>query len=321
MTTSGTVDFNQNRDQLIRSALRKVGAIAAGEIPTAAVTQDAADQLNAMIKAWMSSGIHIWTQAEATLFVTAGQAQYLLGTGSPDHSAQVFTNTTTTVAKASGTTVFSVASTAGVSNGIAVGVTLDSGSIFWSTASSFTSTTITFASPSTDSVASGANVYIASPNIARPLRIPMARRWQVVNGLEIPMIRMSRFDYMSLPDKTTTGNFTQYFYDPRGGANVTGILYLWPVPNDTSSAVKFTWYRPIEDFDTAGNTPDFPQEWLMTCIWNLALQLAPEYGVAGETYAQIEKHAVLSLELAMGFDKEPESAYFGVDFTQMGYGL
>lgn len=321
MTTSGTVTFNQNRDQLIRSALRKVGAISAGEIPSAQVTQDAADQLNAMVKSWMASGIHIWTETEAILFVQVGQASYTLGSGSSSVSAQVYSDTTTTAAANAGDVLIPVVSTSGAVLAERIGVTLDSGDIFWSTIASFTTTSITLVDGVTDSVAAAANVYLTSPNIARPLRIPMARRWDIVSGLEIPLIQMARFDYLSLPNKTASGTFTQYFYDPRGGANNYGTIYIWPVPNNTSSALKFTWYRPIQDFNTPGNTPDFPQEWLNALSWNLAMQLAPEYGVSEITYSMLKEQSGLALELAMGFDREPESTYFGVDFTQMGYGL
>lgn len=80
MTTSGTATFARNRDQLIGSALRKVSAFESGETPDAASVQDASDALNAMIKHWQATGIHIWRMAEGSITPVVGQASYTLGT-------------------------------------------------------------------------------------------------------------------------------------------------------------------------------------------------------------------------------------------------
>jgi hypothetical protein len=43
MTTSGTTSFNYTQSQIIRRALRLVGAIASGETPDAQTVQDCSD--------------------------------------------------------------------------------------------------------------------------------------------------------------------------------------------------------------------------------------------------------------------------------------
>lgn len=80
MTTSGTATFSRNRDQLIASALRKISAFESGETPDSQSVSDAADALNAMIKHWQASGIHIWRMAEGTVTPVVGQVSYTLGT-------------------------------------------------------------------------------------------------------------------------------------------------------------------------------------------------------------------------------------------------
>lgn len=315
MTTSGSVAFNLNRDQIIRPALRKLGAISAGEIPDNQTVQDCAMQLNALVKAWMAIGIHLWTESEAVLFVEIGQPVYTLGPGSGDHSTEIYTQTELDADAALNATSIVVLSNTSVANGIDIGVTTDDGNIFWTTVASFSGTTITLTDALDDSASSGAAVYIASPNIDRPLRIPGARRWDEISNIETPLIPLSRQDYRNLPNKLQTGMVTQYFYDPRGGANVTGQLYLWPTPvNTTNNNIKFTYYRPLQTFDTAANTPDFPQEWLDTLIWNLAKKMAPEYDCPPQRYQMVIQEAAQSLDLVQGWDREPESIYFGVNF-------
>ena len=319
MTTSGTSTFNQTRDQIIRAALRKCGAIQAGETPGPQLTQDCADQLNSMVKFWTTSGIHIWTETEAILYTQVGQAQYPLGSGTPSQASTINSVTSLVGNIANGTLVIQVLSNFNVSNGIGIGVVLDSGAVFWTTVASFVGTSITLAAPTTDSSTSGNLVYVVSPNIVRPLRIPTARRWNTLSQIETPLIVMSKNDYDALPNKNLTGTVTQMYYNPQGGANNYGIMYLWPTPADIiNNNIKFMFYRPIQDFDNPGDTPDLPQEWINTLVWNLALHMAPEFGVSGEVYSMLKEFALATLEECRSWDKEPESVYFGVNFSRMG---
>lgn len=110
---------------------------------------------------------------------------------------------------------------------------------------------------------------------ARPLKIIHARR-KDAGGREIPMLRLAREDYFALPLKTTQGTPTQYYYDPQLG---TGKLYVWPAPDASAGTFEFTYIRTIEDFDETSHDPDYPVEWLDALTYNLALRLAPIYGV------------------------------------------
>lgn len=321
MTTSGTYTFNYNRDQIIRAALRKVGAISAGEIPGAQITLDASDQLNSMVKALVSSGIHIWTETEATLFLQPNQIYYNFGTGTTDHATYAYNSTNTNANNLTGDTTITVLSTTGFAAGYNIGIVLDTGYIFWTTqVGAASGLVVTLSTPFPSTAGSGAAVYVYQTDIVRPLRIVDGRRYNFASILDTPMIRMSRLDYRELPNKYNTGIVTQFFYDPKGGANTQGQVALWPAPPDVTNAFKFTWYRPIQDFDNPGDTPDLPQEWVDTLVWNLAKKIAPEYGTPTEVYAIIKAEAAESLEIAMGFDKEPESTYFGVDWEHTSYG-
>jgi hypothetical protein len=76
MTTSGTATFTYNRDQIIKMAYRKLGVINASETPSSQLVQDASDALNLWVKALNATGLHIWTEEEATLFLQPGQVSY-----------------------------------------------------------------------------------------------------------------------------------------------------------------------------------------------------------------------------------------------------
>lgn len=320
MATSGTSSFNFTRDQIITSAARKVGAIAAGEVLSSGAVSDFADQLNLMVKGWDASGLHIWTEEEATLFLQPNQIQYTVGGSTTDQAAlTTFTATTLSAAAAQGATSINVVSATGFAANTFVGVVLNSGSIFWTTESGAPSgTAITLATGLTGAAAAGAAVYVYTSQITRPLRIVGARRYTFIGALETPMILMSRIDYRNLPNKTSPGTVTQLFYDPRGGANNQGQIFVWPAPPDATSAVKFTWWRMIQDFTSPANNPDLPNEWLNALIYNLAYQMAPEYDVPELRFNRLEKLAAGSLDLVMGWDREPESYLFGFNTDQTG---
>lgn len=317
MTTSGTYVYTQNRGQIIRRAARLVGAISAGETPSASINQDFSDALNAMTKRWQATGLHLWAEQEGILFLQPNQKMYVLGSPTTDHATQVYAQTTTNTVASLGATTISVASIVNIVNGYNLGIVLASGAMFWTTVNGTPSgSTVTLAAPLTGAVNSSAVVVAYQTAIQRPLRIINSRRYNFASGLDIPMNpALSRLDYRELPNKDATGTPTQFFYDPQIPA---GNIYIWPTENIVVDAIKFTWMRELQDFATDANTPDFPQEWLDTLIYNLAFSMAPEFGVPQEQYAMIKEQAALYLDLAMGFDREPESIYFQLDTARMG---
>lgn len=139
---------------------------------------------------------------------------------------------------------------------------------------------------------------------ARPLRISSARL--SVSNIETPLQEMSRQEYFDLPLKTSAGRPCGFYYDPQMSL---GKIYLWPtVATGTTATLKFTYQRTIEDFDAAGDEPDFPQEWFECLAYNLAGRLAPKFGTTLSPEALAI--ALGSLDDLMGWDREPASVYF-----------
>lgn len=317
MTTSGTATFVYNRDQIIKMAYRKLGVINASETPSAQMIQDGSDALNLWVKALNATGLHIWTETEATVFLEPNQTSYTLGTGSTDHAAETYTGTTLATAAISGALSISVTSTTGFATTYNVGVVLDSGTIFWTTQNgSATGTAIPLSVGLSGSASAGNSVYVYQTNIIRPLRVVSTRRYNFASAIDTQMIQMSRIDYRNQPNKTATGVPTQTYYDPRGGANTQGVLSVWPTPVDATNAIKMTWWRPVQDFTTSANTPDLPQEWGLALVWNLAKEMGPEFDVTPNRWAMIKEMATGHLDNVSGWDRETESYLFGFDADQ-----
>ena len=322
MTVSGTSSFNPAITNIIDMAYRKLGAIAEDETPTAGMYSDAAFALNAMVKEWMTTGIHVWTEEEAILFFQLGQRRYLLGGTTNDNctDANAYVLMQVQQPAGAGATSIVVDSTVRVSSGNYFGVVLDSGAAFWTTVNGApSSTTISLAAaiPAGQSVSAQANAFAYAIKIVRPLLIPRARQIYYQGGQSgprlTPMSVLSRKEYMDLPQPDDPGISTQFFYTPQ---LVSGEFYAWPNPQNANFGARFTWYRPIMDLNTPANTIDFPQEWVNACGWNLAKEMGPEYDVPPQRWAIILSEADKKLDLVQSYDRESEPIYFGMDYDQ-----
>jgi hypothetical protein len=133
----------------------------------------------------------------------------------------------------------------------------------------------------TFTVAAGTNVYTVgvgqTVNIPKPLRVVQAQ-YTVSGGVNILMNVMSRYDFENLPSNNSLirGLPVNLYYQP---LNTTGVIKLWPTPIDSSTTISIGYQAPFEDMDNSTDAFDFPSEWIMPLIYNLAWVLAPEYGI------------------------------------------
>lgn len=330
VTTSGLYGFTQAASALVSGALRLCSAIGDEEIPTAAQAQNAMQSLNAMVKGWQASGLHLWAELDATLFVDVGVPQYTVGPNGTAHACftTAYNQTVLSGAAATGDATLAVASIAGMTVGDPIGVSLDAEVFSWSTIASFVgSTGVVINDPLTGPAAANQMVfsYAAAGAIQRPLRVMAGRRFNFLSRIDTPMIPLSRIDYANMPNKFNTGVLSQFFYDPGlndgygvGLQQTYGTMNVWPSPNNIQFGMRFTAQRPLQDFETLANVPDFPQEWLPALRWNLALEIAPEFDCPVERIEVLAKQAQRWYTMASQWDREPESYLFGVA-RQPGY--
>lgn len=306
MATSGNTNFLTTTAQIYRQAALLVNAIGRQESMPASLVSDFTFSLNALIKNWQNTGIHLWTTREATLFPTVGQYQYRAGTAATDHITETYYSTKVTVNAVLSGTLLTVDSTTNITIGDFVGVVIDNGTIQWTTVANKSATTITLTAPLVDSVKAGNKVFTYTTKISRPLRVVDARRFDIAGERETPILMEARKDYRALPTKRDAGSIVSMFYD----AQLTlGVFNLWRVPNVTTDLVNFTWYRPMEVFVSANDNPDLPEQWVQALIWNLALVRMPMHPVKPENRQLIMQNAAQFLDDAKGFDREGESIF------------
>ena len=66
--------------------------------------------------------------------------------------------------------------------------------------------------------------------------------------------RISRDAYLSIPTKSTEGRPSQFFLDRQ----ISPVLKLWPVPENSTDTVLFDALTRMDDADTYVNTLDMP---------------------------------------------------------------
>lgn len=315
MATSGSYNFTRTAGEIVDDALRKAGILATGEVASADQNADGLVDLNLMVKSWPAKGIDLWRYEELTVYM---QQSFSLAQGGPnvqsysigptgDNATFGDNKTELSVAAVSGASTITVDSASAISNGDNIGIVLDDGSLQWTTVNGApVGNVVTLAATLNDDAAINNNVYSYTLIAQRPLRIYDGRLRQN-NNTEIPMVALSRNAYKTLPTKESIGKPTQYYYDPqRDDAN----LFIWPVSDSVSDRLKFSAQRQIQDLDNTTDNLDFPQEWELAIVFNLAKIMAFDYQIPtinAPHYAALREQAEILLEEVEYFDVENAS--------------
>ena len=64
---------------IITRAMKDIGAVAAGEVPTADEAQDGLDMLNDLIAQWSNENMMVFYRSEIIFMTTQNQVQYTIG--------------------------------------------------------------------------------------------------------------------------------------------------------------------------------------------------------------------------------------------------
>lgn len=308
MAVSGSKDFALTRSDIVNAALRKLGVYDQNESPSGADNQNASLQLNMMVKEWVARGIDNWLRKEITLFLQPDQQSYNLGTA---HATESFAETTLSEARTASATSLSVTSSSGMSVSDNIGIKLDSDTIHWTTIATIaSSTSVTINSGLASAAASGNKVYAYTTKAGRPQRLLVAYR-RDTSSIDTQVTIIGETEYRSLSTKGSSGPPTQIYYNP---TLTTGTLYVWPVDGGATwdKLIFIGQYLP-DDFDDNADNPEFPIEWGNALVWNLAAEMAAEYGIGLQEISYLESKAREKLNEALYYDVENASVIFSLD--------
>ena len=315
MTTSGSVNFSIDRDEIIQEVLELNGVIGGPlETPSAHQIVTCSRSMNLIIKQWQGDhdfapGLKMWSRKRGTLFLQKDQASYLLGpTG--DNATASYKQTTIRIAAAALATTLEVVSTTGMTAADYIGIELTSGTVYWTTISSITdSDTLVIPSPGLSSAAAvGKYVWSYTTKLRRPLKI-LTGLLRDQNSQDTPInIDRDLYWYESLPDKTVVSDPANAYYESQLD---NGMIYFDCEPIDVTKLVKIVYRSPLEDFDALTDTPDLPQHWYRPFCLQVAVDTSPKFGK--QVSQDLKERLIEALAIAKNADPENTTDYFQPD--------
>ena len=90
------------------------------------------------------------------------------------------------------------------------------------------------------------------------------------SGTDYEVERISRGEYATLPNKTTQGRPSQFYFDRQ----IDPVINLWSVPENSTDQLIYYYVRRIEDADTLVNTTDMPFRFYPCMVAGLAYYMA-----------------------------------------------
>ena len=117
----------------------------------------------------------------------------------------------------------------------------------------------------TQALTSGTASYTFTADHADLLEVVIRR-----SGTDFSLSRMSRGDYLNLPNKDQSGRPSQYYFDRR----ITPAVILWPTPDSSLDSLIYYYVRRIQDADTMQNTHDIPFRFLPCLVAGLSYYLS-----------------------------------------------
>jgi hypothetical protein len=272
---------------IISRSLKDIGALEAGEQPTADAARDAFELMNDLIDQWSNEDMMVFNITEIIFPVVAGQVQYTIG---PDPSTSNFIGASFT-----GSIAGNVLTVTGINSGaVAQGQTLSGTGITNGTKIVRNLTgaggnvneqgtyllNITYTAP------------VASTTITayyqKPLGIDSAyvrvntnsNGQPIANGgLDYQMAVLALDNYNSIGLKTLNGPWPKaVYFNPN---EQSGNIFLWP--NPSQGEVHLFAQTLFSNYGTMYDDIVLPQGYSMALRWCLAERLMPMYGKASQT--------------------------------------
>ena len=117
----------------------------------------------------------------------------------------------------------------------------------------------------TVTLTSGTGTVTTASDVVDILEIILRR-----DGTDFTVQRISRGEYTTIPNKTTTGRSSQYYFDRQ----ITPVINLWAVPENSTDQIIYFYVRRIQDADALVNTNDVPFRFYPCMVAGLAYYIA-----------------------------------------------
>ena len=273
MATSGSWDFNATCNEIIEMAAKRAGIIGIDQTPDASFYGFWRRVLNAMNKNWASKGQRLWDMEWITLPLTASSV--VLGPDSLDHEA--------------------IKSHTSSSDSSDKPIT---GSVYSSNWKALTTAAGSAWAASTDYTAIGHLLLSSNTNI---IDIEQGRLKEISAETTVPLTKIGRDDWFNVSYQPSSGTPSRFYFRRK----TTPEIFLDPFPDSaTKWVLEFLVYTLPEDFDAAGDNPDFLSEWIDPLVEGLMVKMGPSAGIFGGKLDDFRKGRDEALDNAEALDHE-----------------
>ena len=121
----------------------------------------------------------------------------------------------------------------------------------------------------TQTVTQGTTDYTLNANVIDVLDV-VVRRDVNSTQTDISISRISRSEYLNIPNKTTQARPSQFFLDKL----TAPVLKVWPAPENSTDVLVFNKIVRMDDADKATNTMDMPFRFYPCFVAGLAYYLS-----------------------------------------------
>jgi|TARA_R110000824_G_scaffold76667_3_gene194186 hypothetical protein len=257
MTTSDSTNFQLDVADYIEEAFERCGRT----VRTGYDLKTAKRSLNLLLAEWANRGLNQWTIKQLSINLAANVRVYPGGTLNMTVGASAAFTVGETVTGSLSAATCSITS---IPSATSFAITLPVG--LFTTADTLTGGT----SGATTTLS--AAVDFADVQSTIDILSAVLRR----DGTDYSIPRVSRDDYLTIPDKSTTGRVDQFFLNRL----ISPELKLWPVPDNNTDIIIFNRLTRIQDADTFTNTFEVPFRFY-PCLaaglaYYLSLKIAPD---------------------------------------------
>ena len=251
MAVSGSKNFEPNVAEYIEVAFERCGL----EFRTGYDAKTARRSLNLLFADWANRGLNRWTIKQVSQTVASGITDYPVGTITMSVSASgSFSVAETITGGTSGATasIITKPTSTSLTLTVPVGAFSSGETITGGTSGASTSTTSTASLEDAQST-----VDILSGVVRR-------------SDSDISITRVSRDDYLTIANKSTTGRPTQFYVDRQ----ITPVVKVWPTPENSTDIFIYDRLVRIDDADASINTVDVPFRFYPCLTAGLAYYMA-----------------------------------------------
>ncbi len=310
---------------VIERALKRLGVYDASETINSTEESDALVVLNLIVKEWTVRGADVWMRNTGHLFLPSPGTKdsYTVGTsGTATFTSQYYTTTLAAAVAAAGTALTVTDDTNMTANDVLL-IEQDDGTLHETTISGTPSANSVTAAGGLASAAASGNIVYNWPttdNITDKITKIIHASRRITNtdnaatnagfmeGIDTPVNIIGEQEYRLLSTKLQTGvpvslHHRQEPINPR--------IYLWPTGGSGrvhSIVIDFNSF--IQDLDSTANNLDLSAEGANALVWNLAAELASEYGLPLNERQYLETKSESKINAFLDFQVEDAPVVF-----------